>query len=81
MVNGPNHVDVALVTIFRRDSWRPKTFWEGCRVYKEDSHAEFILVEELERGVLMCPTFSQPERRRHYLVDTIDADIFLRTGN
>lgn len=78
-----DHVDVALVREFRRDSkWRPNTVWDGCEVYREPKELSFLLVKHVLRGAVMVPAwYSTAAKDLHYIWDLVDADMFLRLGN
>lgn len=70
-------VDVALVHAFTQNKWKPHTLWNNCQIYAEAKESSFILMDYLIRGALLCPVF-ESDLRLHYLVDTIDGDMFLR---
>ncbi|GJE89869.1 hypothetical protein PsYK624_059800 [Phanerochaete sordida] len=60
-------------------AWKPRTVWNGCRVFEEKKTSEFVFVEYLTRGAHLIPTFEmgRGESRRFYFNDTIDADMLL----
>ncbi|KZT29211.1 hypothetical protein NEOLEDRAFT_1086238 [Neolentinus lepideus HHB14362 ss-1] len=74
------HIDLAVIRMFTRSAWKPKTVWDGCRVYEELHEPTFVLMDYIVRGALLTPVFDQPKKSLHYLVDTVDADIFLRAN-
>ncbi len=71
-------VDVALIHRFTRSKWKPKTLWKGCRVLEEDKRSSLVQIDYLLRGALMCPVSEQDGEKVHYLIDTVDPDMFLR---
>ncbi|KAJ7497907.1 hypothetical protein B0H11DRAFT_2189979 [Mycena galericulata] len=74
-------VDITLVRLFRKSSWRPKTLWKNCRIY-EDSRTIFILPWYLVRGAHMINCFGcKKADRTFYLDDVADLDWLLRAGN
>ncbi|KAJ7105516.1 hypothetical protein C8R44DRAFT_639068, partial [Mycena epipterygia] len=79
-LGGRQH-DVALVSMLKPSSWKPNTFWDGCRVYEEPKETRFVLMKYLIRGAYMSPAFDSPKDNLTYLVDTVDYDMFLRAGN
>jgi hypothetical protein len=72
-------VDLAMVHIFTQDSWKPRTMWQNCLVYAESKDPSFVLMDYVIRGALMCPVFDS-DARLHYIMDTIDGDMFLRVN-
>ncbi|KAJ7143960.1 hypothetical protein C8R44DRAFT_915780, partial [Mycena epipterygia] len=48
-LDGRQH-DVALVSMLKPSSWKPNTFWDGCRVYEESKETRFMLMKYLVRG-------------------------------
>ncbi|KIJ56113.1 hypothetical protein M422DRAFT_150851, partial [Sphaerobolus stellatus SS14] len=68
--------DIALIRQLRPSSWKPKTKWEGCKVFEEKEY-DFFFVKYLIRGCHMIPTFEK-SRKVFYLNDLIDGDAFLR---
>lgn len=75
--------DVALVHYFNSSTWKPFTKWDGCRVYEEEKSFSFVLLKYLIRGAYMIPVFDGPNdhKKRYYMSDTVDNDMFLRVGN
>jgi hypothetical protein len=73
--------DIALVQMFKLDSWKPHTAWEGCRVYQGSRVPVFVKMEYFIRGVHMIPAFDTRKERLFYLNDVVDPDVFLRAGN
>lgn len=72
-------VDIALVHAFTRNSWKPCTMWDNCQISSEAKESSFVLLDYVVRGALMCPVFNS-DARLHYIVDTIDGDMFLRVN-
>lgn len=72
-------IDMALVHSFTRTKWKPDTMWENCQIRTEAKDSSFVLMDYVVRGALMCPDFKS-DARQHYLVDTIDGDMFLRVN-
>lgn len=74
--------DVALVRLFKRASWAPKTVWDNCRVVEEGNKSSFVLVEYFIRGVHLVNAMGcNKEDTTFYIDDTVDNDWFLRAGN
>lgn len=73
-----NHIDVALVRMFERSRWKPKTRWAGCQIRDEVEEYSFLSMEHVIRGALLAPVSSAANEPTHFLVDTTDADMFLR---
>ena len=73
-------LDLALICGFAKSKCKPRTVWDGCRVLDEDGDSSLILVDYLVRGALMCPVGDRMGERTHYVVDTIDGDMFLRAN-
>ncbi|KAF8182254.1 hypothetical protein K438DRAFT_1975779 [Mycena galopus ATCC 62051] len=81
-------VDLAIVQDMQPSTWRPRTVWDGCKVYGESKDFSFLLMDYVIRGALLAPVDpppkSQPRRpqlRPYFLVDVIDGDMFLRALN
>lgn len=72
-----NSYNIALITYLEPSTWKPKTKWEGCQVFKESGRAEFVFAEYLVRGCHMIPAFDK-SGRMFYLNDLVDPDAFLR---
>ncbi|KAJ7878008.1 hypothetical protein B0H14DRAFT_2342197 [Mycena olivaceomarginata] len=73
--------DIALVRLFKKSTWRPKTLWKNCRIY-EDARTIFILPRYFVRGAHMINCFGcSKEGRTFYLDDVADSDWVLRAGN
>ncbi|KAJ7191815.1 hypothetical protein GGX14DRAFT_380770 [Mycena pura] len=76
-----HEVDVALVRLFKRAQWKPKTVWENCHIL-EDGRTTFMLPKYFIRGAHLINAFgSQKESTVFYLNDVVDSDWFLRAGN
>jgi len=78
-------VDIALVHTFKRTKWRPYTLWDNCQIYEEVKEPSFVLMDYVVRGVVLCPAFNTNSNslvtKLHYIVDTVDADMFLRVNS
>ncbi|KAJ6588227.1 hypothetical protein B0H19DRAFT_924249, partial [Mycena capillaripes] len=78
-------VDLAIVQVMKKSSWRPRTVWDGCAVYEEEKNFSFLLMDYIIRGALLVPVrptpSSRPNSRLHFFVDVIDGDMFLRSLN
>ncbi|KIJ31220.1 hypothetical protein M422DRAFT_267173 [Sphaerobolus stellatus SS14] len=68
--------DIALIGKFQTSSWKPKTRWDGCRIF-EEKHSDFVFIKYLIRGCHMVPTFEK-SGKVYYLNDLVDGDAFLR---
>jgi hypothetical protein len=73
-------VDMALIHTFKQTKWRPNTMWDKCQVYAEAKESSFVLMDYVVRGALLCPVFDS-DSRAHYIVDTVDGDMFLRVNS
>jgi hypothetical protein len=71
-------LDLALVYRFSCSKWKPRTMWDGCRVLEEESDTTLVQMDYLLRGALVSPVSERQEEKLHYLIDSIDPDIFLR---
>jgi hypothetical protein len=70
--------DVALVRQFHRSTQKPRTEWAGCQVHEEAQQYSLMLMDYVIRGALLTPAAGSGKANLHFLVDTIDADMFLR---
>lgn len=73
-------VDLALVHAFSESSWRPCTKWDNCQIREEAKESSFVLMDYVVRGALLCPVFQSNNSRLHYVIDTVDGDMLLRTN-
>jgi hypothetical protein len=73
--------DLALVRMLHPSKWKPRTIWDGCRIYDEMKEPQFIMPQYLVRGAHMISVFEANTVGRVYLNDLIDNDMFLRAGN
>ncbi|KAJ7120304.1 hypothetical protein C8R44DRAFT_623686, partial [Mycena epipterygia] len=71
--------DVALVHEFRETNWKPNTPWTGYQVKEEVKQYSFLLMDYVIRGALLTPATDSAKEGLHFLVDTVDPDMFLRT--
>lgn len=71
------HCDLALVHAMDSDSWRPRTVWEGCQVFKQSPRTSLVMAQYLMRAVRMIPTF-HGAGDRYYLDDLLDGDAVVR---
>ena len=76
-----NSLDIALIHRFSNSRWKPKTMWDGCRVLDEEQSTTLVQMDYLLRGVLVSPVSDQTGERSHYLIDSVDPDIFLRESS
>ncbi|KAJ7136181.1 hypothetical protein C8R44DRAFT_952955, partial [Mycena epipterygia] len=73
--------DIALVRLFKKSTWRPKTIWKNCRIF-EDSRTVFILLQYFLCGAHIINCFGcNKEDHTFYLDDVVDSDWVLRAGN
>ncbi|KAJ7460234.1 hypothetical protein FB451DRAFT_1405472 [Mycena latifolia] len=75
--------DVALVQMFKRSSFKPRTIWENCRIL-EDGKTMFVLPRYFVRGAHFINAFGAPGSKvetTFYLNDVVDFDWFLQAGN
>ena len=73
-------VDMSLIHAFTRNNWKPYTMWNNCQIRAEARESSFVLMDYIVRGALMCPVFNS-DTGLHYIVDTVDGDMFLRVNN
>ena len=74
-------IELVLVRRFSDSKWKPRTVWDGCRVLDERQDTTLVQMNYIVRGALVCPVSERAEEISHYLIDSIDADIFLRANN
>ncbi|KAF7347043.1 hypothetical protein MVEN_01458100 [Mycena venus] len=72
-------IDIALVHMFEPSRWKPRTRWAGCQIRDEVKEYSFLSMEHVVRGALLAPVSGASNEPTHFLIDTIDADMFLRT--
>jgi hypothetical protein len=70
--------DVALVHEFRRNKWKPRTAWAGYQVHEEAKEYSLLLMDYVIRGALLTRAPVAGKGNLHFLVDTVDPDMFLR---
>lgn len=74
--------NVALVHTFNQTNRRPYTMWKNCQIRKEASNSSFMLLDYVVRGALLYPfTVFNSDARLHYIIDTVDGDMFLCLNN
>ncbi|KAJ7092944.1 hypothetical protein B0H15DRAFT_938487 [Mycena belliarum] len=71
-------IDVALVHMFVPSRWKPRTRWAGYQIRDEERESSFLSMEHVIRGALLEPVASSAKEAAHFVIDTIDADMFLR---
>ena len=77
-----NEYDIALVRLFKRSAFTPRTKWAGCEVFERERHAQFVMVNYFIRGVHMIDVVGATRGEgKAYLNDMVDNDMFLRRGN
>jgi hypothetical protein len=74
-------IDIALVHSFTRTKWKPDTMWDNCQICVESRESSFMMMDYVVRGALLCPVFNHSDTRLHYIMDTVDGDMFLRVNN
>lgn len=74
-------IDIAVINRLWLSKWKPKTMWNGCQILAEDQAVSLVQVDYLLRGALVCPVSDNPEKRNHYIVDSVDADMFLQESS
>jgi hypothetical protein len=74
-------MELVLVRRFSDSKWKPRTLWDGCRVLDEQRDTTLVQMDYLLRGALVCPVSERAEEISHYLIDSVDPDIFLRANN
>ncbi|KAJ7325814.1 hypothetical protein DFH08DRAFT_916907 [Mycena albidolilacea] len=70
--------DVALVHMFESSRWKPRTRWVGCQIRDEVKECSFLSMKHVIRGTLLAPVSGTSNEPTHFLIDTMDADMFLR---
>ena len=75
-------IDIALVHAFTGPGtkWKPNTTWDNAQICVEARESSFILMDYIVRGALLCPVFSHSDAGLHYIMDTVDGDMFLRVN-
>jgi hypothetical protein len=71
-------IDIALVRMFQASRWKPRTLWAGCQIRDEAKEFSFLSMEHVIRGALLAPVSGASNEPTHFLIDTVDADMFLR---
>jgi hypothetical protein len=66
------------VHIFESSRWKPRTRWAGCQIRDEVKECSFLSMEHVIRGALLAPASGASDEPTHFLIDTMDADMFLR---
>lgn len=64
--------------MFEASRWKPRTRWAGCQIRDEVKESSFLSMDHVIRGALLAPVSDAPKEPTHILVDTVDADMFLR---
>ncbi|KAJ7114378.1 hypothetical protein C8R44DRAFT_630272 [Mycena epipterygia] len=72
------NIDLALVCMLDRSRWKPRTRWAGCQIRDEAKESSFLSMEHVIRGALLAPVSAARDESTHILIDTVDADMFLR---
>jgi hypothetical protein len=73
------YLDLALIRPYRKSSWLPRTRTD-CPIREWSPGSLFISMEHVTRGTLLCPIFGATVEV-FYVMDCIDADMFLRVNN
>ncbi|KAH9970785.1 hypothetical protein BGW80DRAFT_1438007 [Lactifluus volemus] len=73
-------IDMALIHTFKKSNWKPNTMWDNCQIRVESQESSFVLMDYVVRGALLCPAFDS-DPNLHYIVDTVDGDMFLRLNS
>jgi hypothetical protein len=74
--------DLAFVYRFKNSKWKPRTFWDGCRVVERSKKPQFLPLEYVARGALLAPAYGTPDDHDlFFAMDTVDDDMFLRLNN
>ncbi|KAJ7015797.1 hypothetical protein C8F04DRAFT_1365477, partial [Mycena alexandri] len=68
-------VDVALVRMFEKSRWKPRTRWAGCQIRDEAKEYSFLSMEHVIRGALLAPVSGDSSEPTHIFIDTVDADM------
>ncbi|KAJ7803091.1 hypothetical protein B0H14DRAFT_2384902, partial [Mycena olivaceomarginata] len=71
-------IDIALVRMFQASRWKPRTLWAGCQIRDEAKEFSFLSMEHVIRGALLAPVSGASNEPTHFLIDTVDTDMFLR---
>ena len=76
-------IDIALIHTFTGTNlkWKPNMIWDNCQICLEARESSFVLMEYVVRGVLLCPVFNLSDTRLHYIIDTVDGDMYLRVNS
>ncbi|KAJ7863609.1 hypothetical protein B0H14DRAFT_2348860 [Mycena olivaceomarginata] len=62
--------DIALVQLFKKSTWQPKTLWKNCRIF-EDGCIMFILPRYFVRGAHMVNCFGCNKEDRTFYLDNV----------
>ncbi|KAJ7831709.1 hypothetical protein B0H14DRAFT_2365040, partial [Mycena olivaceomarginata] len=73
------YLDLALIHLYHKSSWVPRTRTD-CLIREWSPDSLFISMEHVTRGTLLCPIFGAPVEV-FYMMDCIDADMFLCVNN
>ncbi len=57
------------------------SLWNNCQIYEEAKEPAFMLMDYIVCGALLCPAFNSNNFSLHYIVDTVDADMFSCVNN
>ncbi|KAJ7797350.1 hypothetical protein B0H14DRAFT_3093169 [Mycena olivaceomarginata] len=71
-------IDIALVRMSQTSRWKPRILWAGCQIRDEAKEFSFLSMEHVIRGALLAPVSGASNEPTHFLIDTVDADMFLR---
>ncbi|KAJ7114427.1 hypothetical protein C8R44DRAFT_528219, partial [Mycena epipterygia] len=71
-------INVALVCMLLASSWKPRSLWAGCQIRDEAKQSSFLSMEHIIRGVLLVPVSGASNEHTYFLIDTVDADMFLQ---
>jgi hypothetical protein len=74
-------IDVALIHTFTGTKWKPNTIWDNVQICLEARESSFVLMEYAVRGVVLCPASIHSDPRLHYIIDTVDGDMYLRVNS
>ncbi|KAJ7817878.1 hypothetical protein B0H13DRAFT_1662334, partial [Mycena leptocephala] len=70
--------DLVLVHRFESSRWKSNTRWSGCQIREQCKEYSFLSMEHVIRGALLTRVSSSPDELIHFVMDTMDEEMFLR---
>ena len=73
--------DLAFVYRFKNSKWKPRTFWDGCRVVECSKKPQFLPLDCVARGALLAHAYGTQCDDLFFVMDTVDGDMYLCLNN